>query len=271
MKCFYHSSDFDGQCSGAIVKLRFLDCEMLPINYGDKVPWDDITVGETVFMVDFSLPAEDMVALNQRTNFIWIDHHKSAIDTVTPSIIGLREIGLGACALVWRYLFRNKDLPYAVQLLAQYDVWNHTNPDTLPFQYGLRLRDTTPGNELWRHLLIGNYEIMVSDVIKTGKVVLEYEKSENAYYAKASAFEVDWDGHKCIVISKLFGGSDLFESVFDPERHDMMVSFGWLNGSWKVGLRSENGGAGDLAVKYGGGGHGNAAGFNCNELPFKLK
>lgn len=241
------------------------------MQYGDPTPWDMITIGETIYLVDFSLPTDDMLDLSRRANLIWIDHHKSAMEENKDlPLSGIQRVGTAACALVWEYLVETP-LPYAVELLSDYDIWDHTNPDTLPFQYGLRLRDTTPGNELWRHLLTGNYEIMVSDVIKTGKVVLEYEKSENTYYAKAAAFEAEWDGLRCIMISKLFGGSDLFESVFDPERHDMMVSFGWLNGSWKVGLRSENGGAGDLAVKYGGGGHDNAAGFTCNELPFKLK
>jgi len=53
MKCFYHSSDLDGHCSGAIVKQEYADCEMIGIDYGNKFPWDSIEIRETVFMVDF--------------------------------------------------------------------------------------------------------------------------------------------------------------------------------------------------------------------------
>ena len=54
MKCFYHSSDLDGHCSGAIVKARFPECEMIGINYGQPFPWGDIEEGEIVYMVDSS-------------------------------------------------------------------------------------------------------------------------------------------------------------------------------------------------------------------------
>lgn len=36
MYCFYHSKDLDGKCSGAIVKYKFPDCNMIGIDYGDK-------------------------------------------------------------------------------------------------------------------------------------------------------------------------------------------------------------------------------------------
>ena len=46
MKCFYHESDFDGQCSAAIVKYAFPDCKPMPITHGDTFPFDAIQTGE---------------------------------------------------------------------------------------------------------------------------------------------------------------------------------------------------------------------------------
>ena len=61
MKCFFHSVDLDGHCSGAIVKKAYPECEMIGINYGDSFPWGVIGPGEKVVMVDFSLqPFEDI-------------------------------------------------------------------------------------------------------------------------------------------------------------------------------------------------------------------
>ena len=69
-KCFYHSADFDGHCSGAIIKKKFDDVEMIGINYGDEFPWSDIKPDETVYMVDFSLqPFDLMIKLNKLCNF----------------------------------------------------------------------------------------------------------------------------------------------------------------------------------------------------------
>ena len=45
MKCFYHSADLDGHCSGAIVKMVYPECELIGINYGDKFP-DSQNIGE---------------------------------------------------------------------------------------------------------------------------------------------------------------------------------------------------------------------------------
>jgi len=59
MKCFYHGSDLDGYCSGAIVKYRYPECEMQPIDYGAQFPMDKIELGETVYMVDFALQPFD--------------------------------------------------------------------------------------------------------------------------------------------------------------------------------------------------------------------
>ena len=137
MKCFYHDSDLDGRCSGAIIKYEYTDCEMIGINYGNEFPWDIIEKDETVFMVDFCLQpfgAMDRLALN--CNLVWIDHHKSAIEEYGThrSIDGLRKIGIGACALVWEFLYPQRSIPYGIQMLAEYDVWNHKNPEPLPFQ-----------------------------------------------------------------------------------------------------------------------------------------
>lgn len=59
MKAFYHSADLDGHCSGAIVKLMHKDCTMIPIDYGDKFPYESIQKDEFIFMVDFSLQPFD--------------------------------------------------------------------------------------------------------------------------------------------------------------------------------------------------------------------
>ncbi len=162
MKCFYHSADLDGHCSGAIVKMVFPDCEMIGINYGDEFPWDSIPVGcgETIFMVDFSLqPYPQMRKLERHADpLVWIDHHKSAIDEHEEwikagdgGVLGIQESGMGACQLVWEYLkyeirahgYSGAMISTFIKLLAEYDVWDHSDPRTLGFQYGMRQQEDT--------------------------------------------------------------------------------------------------------------------------------
>ena len=280
MKCFYHSADLDGHCSGALIKRTFPACEMIGIDYGDEFPWDSIKRNEVVYMVDFSLqPFEQMVKLNDLTPFfVWIDHHKSVIEEAQKTkeaFYGIQEVGIGACALVWRFLYRNKAqkrlLPTFVKLLAEYDVWNHADPRTLPFQYGLRLfPDTNPENQdLWVSL----FDVEeVQRIVEKGSTVLEYQTSENAKYAQTRSFEVEFDGLRCIAINKGLANSKLFDSVWDPEKYDAMLAFCMISPEkgWTVSLYSDkpNVDVSKIAKARGGGGHKGAAGFQCKTLPW---
>lgn len=289
MKCFYHSADLDGHCSGAIVKFFNPECELIAINYGQDFPWDKIGPQERIYMVDFSLqPFEGMQKLNAIADLVWIDHHQSAIDDAPTSgllIKGLYRSGIGACLLTWEY-FSKEPPPFAVQLLAEYDVWNHSDTRTLPFQYGLRMQNTDPRTSdamvLWKILF--HKEKIVNDLINAGKTILEYEAQTNAKFCKAYAFEtimpsypniseVPPPGFRAICVNRGFTNSKVFDSVWNSEKYDLMITFCRLplpKHQWTVSLYSDKPevDCGAIAKSFGGGGHKGAAGFQCSELPF---
>lgn len=279
MKCFYHKSDLDGQCSGAIVKYVYPECEMFPIDYGDEFPWEQITPGERIFMVDFSLqPFKHMEALAQHTGLIWIDHHKTAIeeDEKAYTIIkGKREISKAACELTWEYLFKDKPIPRAVYLLGRYDVWDHEDPDTLPFQMGMRMENWNPTKKetikKWERLFNNSWE--VENKLVEGRIIVEYQTQQNKKYAEACAFPLNFKGLRFIAANALLTNSKLFDPVWDGEKHDAMLVFGWVKNKWKVSMYTSKPGidVGQVAKEMGGGGHAGAAGFQCEELPFDLK
>jgi hypothetical protein len=79
-------------------------------------------------MVNFCLPMDSMVRLSQLSDFIWIEHHKSAIEAAEQIAFGprgLRKIGRAACELTWQFLFPTVELPHAVYLLedATFGIW----------------------------------------------------------------------------------------------------------------------------------------------------
>jgi oligoribonuclease NrnB/cAMP/cGMP phosphodiesterase (DHH superfamily) len=287
MKCFYHSADLDGHCSGAIVKYTYPECEMIGINYGQEFPWKSISPGEKVFMVDFTLqPFDQMEELKRRADLIWIDHHKTAIDerdNHNSIYEGIQRIGIGACALVWEYLHGKAELVgkvgEAIQLLAEYDVWNHTNPKTLAFQYGFRMFENTyPDNqELWKEFIEPCER--VDEVVDLGKNILIYESRQNAKFCSAYSFESDIQTgrgvkFKAICCNRGFTNSQLFDSVWDPEKYDLMITFCRLKPpahKWTVSMYTTKPGidCGVIAKSFGGGGHVGAAGFQCKNLPFK--
>lgn len=294
MKCFYHSADLDGHCSGAIIKYKYRTCDLVPINYGDPFPWDIINYKETVYMVDFSLqPFSDMIKLKQTSgDLIWIDHHKTAIQAWMESncdFKGIRIDGQAGCELVWDHCFTSPR-PRVVNLLGRYDVWDHDGwPDVLPFQYGLRLEDTDPRTSmnLWRALFEDDNRC--SNFVLMGETVLRYESQTNTKFCKAYAFETlmpinpnpmgDALGSqrhlRAICANKGFTNSKLFDSLWNPEKYAIMITFCRLpmrKGLWTVSLYSDHldVDCGAIAKAFGGGGHKGAAGFQCQELPFEI-
>lgn len=273
MKCFYHKSDLDGHCSGAIVKLHNPKCEMIGVDYNDTIySFPAVNQGEEIFVVDFCFPMDEMNVLNAIGELHWIDHHKTSIDKAHE--IGFLasggqnlEIGTAACELTWEY-FSNEITPLSIQMLSKYDVWNHDDPKVLPFQWGMRANSNTlPDNlDFWRKVF--KSEEFFEDTIEKGMVILKYQENQDAQYAKGMSYETEFEGYRAIVMNKAYANSKAFDAVYDPEKHDIMVLFGVKPGQCKYSIfcvKSEID-VSVIAQKYGGGGHRGAAGFYSKEL-----
>jgi len=270
MLCIYHSADSDGKCSGAIVKNKFPECELIGMNYGESFPFDKIKKDEVVYMVDFVFQPFSLMddILKITPNLIWIDHHISAIKEYEASglkIEGLREVGKAACELTWMYLYQTQDVPYCVKLLSLYDIWNHTDPNVLDFQNGLWLENTYPDSPIWKDIF-DSEPSFYNPILENGKIILRYRTLEDTRYVKSCSFEAEFEGYKCIVVNKMYTSSKVFDSIWDETKYDMMVIFGYRKGYWHVSLYSTKASVdvSILAKKYGGGGHKGAGGMELN-------
>lgn len=282
IKCVYHGSDLDGHCSGAIVKHRYPEAILYPASYGSPFPWSLIEGEDKVFMIDFSLPPEEMIRLNRACDLVWIDHHRIMIEAVEESgekIAGTRETGKAGCELAWEYIFPEKPIPTFVRLLGRYDVWDHSNPEKwekeiLPFQYGVRSLNTDPiENPSWWEEALSRPDILeTEEIINSGRAILGYLKQSDRRYMRGYAYETVFEGHRALAVNAGGTSSLFFESVYDPKRHDLMLAYCCIRGRiWGVSLYSEKVDVAKIAMKYGGAGHPGAAGFSCEKLPFKAR
>ncbi|HWQ21043.1 MAG TPA: hypothetical protein VN455_14785 [Methanotrichaceae archaeon] len=292
--CFYHGADLDGQCSGAIIKHRYPEAVLHPVNYSDPFLWEIIEPEDRVYVVDYHLqPFSDMLRLSSACHLTWIDHHISAIREYEASgqkIECLLDARYAACELTWMYFFGEEDMPEFIHLLGRYDVWDHSDPARwddyiLPFQYGLRLEDADPSRnwEFWDLLfqtaLAADpdgtlHQAVYEATIEQGQVILAYLKQSNAHYMRALAYEIQWEGLNALAVNKGLSSSMDFESTYNPARHDIMIAYSHLKGRrWVVSLYSDNPevDCAAIAKRHGGGGHKGAAGFSCDELPFIAK
>lgn len=283
--CFYHSADFDGKCSAAIVKMAHPDCELVGIDHGQEFPLDKCD-GNDVIMVDFSpKPIGVLKDIEGRAKtFLWIDHHKSAIEEAGRIGFDMSnhvlDNGFAACELTWKKMSDDAPMPEAVRLLGRYDIWKQSEaPFSNEFQYGLRMEKRAVPEDVafWKELFgmhrrnpDDGEESLVERIVEDGKVAWKYEQVQNAEYARRFAFETEFEGLKCIALNRGIGNSILFDSVFDRKKHDAMICFAWNRTFWTVSIYAVDPAvdASAIAKKHGGGGHKGAAGFQASKLPF---
>jgi len=267
--CFYHSSDLDGYTSGAIIKDAYTDTVLVPWSYGNKIP--EIPNHTDVFLVDLSFPIEEMQKLNNREsiNFIWIDHHKSAIEDADShgfNPLGIREIGKGACELCWNYCHGDQIVPRTVKLLSQYDVWDNSDSDNwensiLPFQYGMRTICDNPDSFPTPLLHEEDADLLIDSLIDKGRGILDYQKSLNTKACK-SAFGRIFHGYKAVCVNSSFFNSTTFSGILEIETFDLMINCQFNGVNWALSFYSTNKNVdcSRIAKMYGGGGHLQAAG-----------
>jgi oligoribonuclease NrnB/cAMP/cGMP phosphodiesterase (DHH superfamily) len=282
MKCFYHN-DFDGHSSAAILakfcsenSIVMSKDDFIEINYNKSIDFQNISINDQdVYVLDYSLKSHEWEhVLKHGRNTIWIDHHISAIEKfkyLDDKVDGIRQDGVAACELAWRYFYPNKYVPYSVQLLGDYDVFKHEyGNDTTWFQNGLKIWDTHPCSAIWEKIFSDD---LTRDVIRDGQPITEYVKKDYEKIVRSHYFEIDFEGLNALVCNSHARRSSLFDSIYDESKHDIMIPFVSDGNVWIFSLYTtkDDIDCSKIAIKYGGGGHRKAAGFVSKTIPWESK
>lgn len=291
MICIYHNRDMDGYASGAIVKLKYPEAKLIGWDYAEEMPDFKQFYGEDVIMIDITFPIGKIKNLLEVVNHLTIiDHHigifkdivkefsitdsESAqkLEHIAPKFRYVYQLGRAACEIGWEYFFPDKPIPYGITLLGRYDTWrkNEGNweEETLPFQMFMRLQCNSAKNfPEWLFIEDSLNVYNIGDGVRTGKKILEYQRMENAKYAKG-AFERDFGGLRAICLNTNLFSSQVFDTVYDEAKHDVMIPFCYQHGQWKCSIYSTKDeiDCSQLAKARGGGGHKGAAGFEVKNF-----
>ncbi|HEU4345909.1 MAG TPA: hypothetical protein VFU31_30525 [Candidatus Binatia bacterium] len=315
----HHSADFDGIFCREIAR-KFLpsDTEFIGWDFKDKplpIPDGKIYVMDLpldrVFGFTFPIGPAPIDAVRQAfgtpgtellfERVIWIDHHRTSIDTHPPTINGYRIDGVAACRLAWQwfqipsgkfdgdiraniagtevvnfslptkqdFIDRTVIEPLAVRLAGEYDIWDKRDPRAELFQHGLKSEELTP--RTWATLLGDEFikgEICVDRLLKQGEVLQFARANEYRDVITQQGFDVQFEGLTFLACNshELDIRSQLFEAGIQPH-HDALMGF-TFNGKakdWRVSLYhapgKEHHDLSEIAKRYGGGGHRGACGF----------
>lgn len=275
-----HSADLDGHCSQAIAKRALgTSADYLGWDYSDDVP--DTSLYDRVYLIDISFPKEAMAEIAPK--LVWIDHHASAIKDNPTYYGGLRIDGIAACRLAWQvffgdpkatkadYLARKVSEPYAVQLLGEHDIFDHSNSDTFPFQYAMQ----STKDPKWDLLLGGGPggSLYVDALLAEGLPIQRYLNVTNAQLSQEAGYDATFEGLSFRVLNTPQKGSMQFDASIQ-EHHDGCLRYYWNGETWGCSLygvaHKKDVDLSVIAKKYGGGGHKSACGCTFSKLPKEL-
>lgn len=291
----HHSADFDGLFCREIARRFLPDAKIIGWHFTD----DPLAIPPEGPIYILDLPVDRVFGLKfgeeghlpWLERVIWIDHHKSSIETHNPTIPGYRIDGVAACRLAWQwfrirstYTNKNGDLhraepesslpnkalfverrvpePLAVRLAGEYDIWDRRDLRAFTFQYGLRSRELTP--EIWHELLSDNQQVAL-DLLNAGAPFEAYQQRMDKA-TMARSFMVEFEGLKFIALNTARCNSLTFAAKDVPETgHDGLLAFYYDGKDWhfslyKAGHRHDLD-LSPIAKRLGGGGHAGACGF----------
>lgn len=164
----YHHNDLDGRCAAAVVAHYFKDTN--PDNYIESnytgLKTELCRDNDDVFIVDYSFTEgtmEDLLDICERARrVVWIDHHDSSIDLVHehPELRDIRNLYIrlnkkqSGCYLTYQYFYdaSPSEVPLFIQLISDYDNWNHKSSLCTDFVRGLDIEENNPTDEIWEDL-----------------------------------------------------------------------------------------------------------------------
>ena len=297
----FHKADWDGLFCEQIAR-KFLPSDTIFIGweFGDNplpIPQGAIYVldlpFDLVFGLDYSKEPANVLADEILNNILWFDHHRSSIKSLPTTVRGYRLDGVAACRLIWQWFSPTDDLPglptkenfinrevsepVAVCLAGEYDVWDHRGDGDIEFQFGLDARSSKE-NMLglnW-HLLLSNIDrsgAYVAETISAGTFAMRCYAKRDADIMRDRSFILEFEGLKFLALTTARCNSNTFAAKDVPETgHDALMAFYYNGRTWVVSLyhakHRTDIDLSQIAVKYGGGGHPGAAGYQVEKLPF---
>ncbi len=285
MTGLYHSADLDGLMCGAVLKHRWGDqIRLVGFDYGDDINEMGTVPNETVYMCDVSFEMDRMYKFGKRRDFIWIDHHATAINDYVKKCkeLGVNSlfdthfrVGVSGCELTWEKLY-GLDFPYPLLLAGKYDTWRKEAERGITwdharwFNLGMQTKERFTIDYCLSLLKGEEASEKCLRIIEEGKIIDRHVRYRDERHTNRVAKVKEVFGNRVLVANSSKGGSPQFDGVWNEEEHDIMLCWYFDGKSMKCGVYStkEDVNCGLFAARFGGGGHKGAGGMTISNDKF---
>lgn len=259
--CIYHGSCDDGfGAAFAVWKKRGGQVRYHAGVYGVAPP--DVT-GLNVAIVDFSYKRPIMVELAKKAKSVLVlDHHKTAqadladLDSELPNVIVEFDMERSGAVMAWQYFHPGVDVPKFFEYLQDRDLWTKLLPGVDEFTAALR--SYPQYFETWNQLIFNRH---ITDLIEEGMAIQRYfrtlvdQAKKHAFFREIAGYTVPVVNASMFMFSEVAGElseGHPFAAVY-AETKDGVI--------WSLRSRGDGVDVSEVAKRFGGGGHRNAAGF----------
>jgi len=256
----FHKNCLDGFAAAFTAwKVLGKDATYLPHNYGDTI--SGLPPGRcTILMVDVSFARDLMEAVAANHDLVVLDHHKTAQANLEGLDFAHFDMAKSGAMLAWDYFHPGKEAPAEVQYVMDRDLWKFTLP---------QCKEITAALSSYPYDVEAWDKIDGASLATEGVGILRYLNQQvESLLQHAQAITID--GIEAVYLNSPIFQSEIGHRLLEKftTAKFALVAFQNAEGINVFSLRSRRNPDGSpefdvsqLAKKFGGGGHPNAAGF----------
>lgn len=299
----YHSGCMDGSGAALAAWMKFRDNAVyMPINYGEVIIEfgqklnDEPILDREIYLLDFCFKANTLSRLvKMAKTVIVIDHHKTAKeeldkvlgsswDTAPQNLQIVFDLERSGAVLSWMTFHPGTEVPSMLKYIEDRDLWRWKLPNSKEINTALEV--TGLKTDFQQPELILAWDTRAElNLIEQGTAVLKYQDqlikqiTRNANPENPFVWAINSNhttkicpANTCVLQSEVC--NYILATRWGPFtiKYDIAVAyyFDEADEKYRVSLRSTKDGpdVSEIAKQFGGGGHKNAAGFECEELPW---
>lgn len=263
----YHGGCMDGFTAAWVASQYLPESELRGMAYTDEPPDDEDVRDRRVYIVDFSFKRDVCERIHEKARRLTIlDHHKTAeaeLQGLPYADFDMEQSGAG---MTWDYFANGYPRPWLVDYVEDRDLWRFKLPDSKEVNAGIA---TTPMTlEAWD----GLHRQGLDRTREIGRGALAFE-SMCADKAAKEARVIRFEGYDVPFVNTQYQLASVTAGKLAEDAPFAVAWFQKGDGKIQYSLRSRGEDAVDvseIAKRWGGGGHRNAAGFTVDVFPDEL-